>query len=297
MNLPTLSAATHYTARFRSVLAYIDTHLDGDVSVAALSSVASSSKFHFHRQFTALFGIGVYKYVQLRRLRRAADQLAFRTELTVLTIALSNGYDGPEAFARAFKKTTGQSPTQFRQQPCWDSWPDHFAAITRIRSEHMSPTFQLDDVTIIATHDIMIATFEHRGDPRRIGESVRRFIAWRKANQLAPRVSATFNILWDNPDQVPADEYRFDLGAAVTSPVAPNSDGIITKIIPGGRCATLRHVGSDDTLFQAVNFMYQTWLPQSGAQLRDFPLYLQRVAFAPEVAPDAAVTDIFLPIT
>ena len=122
MNLPTLSAAAHYTARFRNVLAYIDAHLDGDVSVAALSSVASSSKFHFHRQFTALFGIGVYKYVQLRRLKRAADQLAFRMELTVLSIALGNGYDGPEAFARAFKKTTGESPSPLRQQPCWDRW-------------------------------------------------------------------------------------------------------------------------------------------------------------------------------
>ncbi len=161
----------------------------------------------------------------------------------------------------------------------------------------MSPTFQLNDVTMITTQDIMIATLEHRGDPRRIGESVRKFIAWRKAHLLPPRISATFNLLWDNPDQVAPDDYRFDLGAAVTSPVAPNSDGIITKIFPGGRCATVRHVGSDDTLFQAVNFMYQTWLPQSGAELRDFPLYLQRVAFAPEVAPDAAVTDIFLPIT
>ena len=90
----------------------------------------------------------------------------------------------------------------------------------------MSPTFQLNDVTVITTHDIMIATLEHRSDPRRIGESVRKFIAWRKAHQLPPRVSATFNLLWDNPDQVPADEYRFDLGAAVTSPVAPNSDGM-----------------------------------------------------------------------
>ena len=101
---------------------------------------------------------------------------------------------------------------------------------------------------------------------------------------------------WKTVLQYDAEEAGFTVGHLLTG-LTSGAGGIITKIIPGGRCATLRHVGSDDTLFQAVNFMYQTWLPQSGAQLRDFPLYLQRVAFAPEVAPDAAVTDIFLPIT
>ena len=160
----------------------------------------------------------------------------------------------------------------------------------------MAPIFKLDDVTIINTTDVMIATFEHRGDPRRIGESVRTFIAWRKAHQLPPRVSATYNLLWDNPDEVPPDQYRFDLGAAVTAAVAPNSDGIVTKTIPGGRCAKLRHVGTDDTLFQAVEFMYRTWLPQSGATPREFPLYLQRVTFGPDASDSAAITDIFIPI-
>lgn len=296
MSPSTATSSTHYTARFRNVLTYIDAHLDGDLSVAALSAVAASSKFHFHRQFSALFGIGVYKYVQLRRLRRAADQLAFRSELSVLTIALDNGYDGPEAFARAFKKTTGQSPSQFRQQPCWDSWQASFEIMTHIRSEHMSPTCQLKDITVITTTDIMIAALEHRGEPRRIGDSVRTFIAWRKAHQLPPRVSATFNLLWDNPDEVPASDFRLDLGAAILAPVTPNTDGIVTKIIPGGRCATLRHVGTDDTLFQAVAFIYRTWLPQSGAVLRDFPLYLQRVVFPPEVPDTDAITDIFVPI-
>ncbi len=58
----------------------------------------------------------------------------------------------------------------------------------------------------------MVATVEHRGDLRRIGESARKFIAWRKAHQLPPRVSTTFNILWDNPDHVADDEYCVDLG-------------------------------------------------------------------------------------
>lgn len=45
--------------------------------VERLSHVAAFSTYHFHRQFSALFGIGVVKCVQLRRLKRASYQLAF----------------------------------------------------------------------------------------------------------------------------------------------------------------------------------------------------------------------------
>ena len=49
----------HYHARLQRTLAYIDAHLDEELSVDTLSGVAAFSRFHFHRQFTALFGIGV----------------------------------------------------------------------------------------------------------------------------------------------------------------------------------------------------------------------------------------------
>ena len=64
-----------YAKRFEAVLAYIDSHLEGDLSVTALSRVAHFSAFHFHRQFTAYIGVPVSRYVQLMRLRRAAHHL------------------------------------------------------------------------------------------------------------------------------------------------------------------------------------------------------------------------------
>ena len=97
-------------ARFRRVLNYVDAHLEDDLSVERLSGVAAYSKHHFHRQFSALFGVGVHELVQLVRFKRAAYDLAFR-ERAVIDVALDARYESPEAFARAFKKTTGQTST------------------------------------------------------------------------------------------------------------------------------------------------------------------------------------------
>jgi len=46
----------------------------------------------------------------------------------------------------------------------------------------------------------------------------------------------------------------------------------------------------------ALTYLYADWLPRSGEVPRDFPFYLQRVAFFPDVPRDQAVTDIFLPL-
>ncbi|RDS85796.1 hypothetical protein DWU99_00530 [Dyella psychrodurans] len=141
-----------------------------------------------------------------------------------------------------------------------------------------------------------IAVLEHRGDPNHLGDSIRTFIAWRKQNHLHPSRYATFNILYDDPEEVAAGEYRFDLCVAVDRDIEPNAFGIVGKIIPAGRCAVLRHIGSDDTLRQSISYLYAKWLPQSGEEPRNFPLYLQRVRFFPDVAEHEAVTDIFLPL-
>ena len=284
-----------HDARLRRVLRHIDLHLEDELSLDVLSGVAAFSKYHFHRQFAALLGIGVYQYVQLARLKRASYRLAFRQD-TILQIALDSGYDGPEAFARAFRQRIGQTPSEFRKQPQWTSWHEVYQPINRMRMSRMPMDLQNEQVRIIEVPDIRVAVLEHRGDPALIGDLVRRLIAWRRANGLAPKVSATFTILYDDPDTTPPADFRLDVCAATERDISPNDAGIVAKTIPGGRCARLRHIGSDDTLAAAAHHLYAVWLPESGENLRDFPLYCQRVTFFPDVPEHEAVTDLFLPL-
>jgi AraC family transcriptional regulator len=292
----TVSAVDIYRARFRKVLEYIDAHLDDDLTVDRLSSVAAFSKYHFHRQFSEFFVVSVYKYVQLNRLKRAAYQLVFRDRTSIIDIALASGYENPESFSRAFKKSIGQTPSEFRKQPQWHPWHSIYQPLSDLRIKHMKPENQPAQVQLIIFKETKVAALEHRGNPNLIGNSVRKFIEWRKQNNLPPKVSATFNILYDNPSETLRDDYRLDICAATECEVADNPFGVVEKNIPGGRCAVLRHVGSNDNIGESMTYLYSKWLPLSGEDLRDFPLYLQRVRFFPDVPEHEAITDIFLPL-
>ena len=145
-------------------------------------------------------------------------------------------------------------------------------------------------VDIVKFAPTRVACYEHRGPRWQLGQSIRKFVEWRQQNQLPRRVSATFNVFYDATDTC------IDLCAATEKDIDTNAFGVVAKTIPGGRCAVLRHIGSDNTLGQSVAYLCGEWLEQSGEQLRDFPLFCERVDFFPDVPEDEAVTDIYLPL-
>ncbi len=67
-------------------------------------------------------------------------------------------------------------------------------------------------------------------------------------------------------------------------------------LIPGGACAVLRVVGDSDNLEAAALFLYRDWLPASGQEARDFPMFCQRLTFYPDVPEHEALTDLYLPL-
>jgi AraC family transcriptional regulator len=290
----TTSAA--YRARFRRVLDVLDRELERGATLERLAAVAAFSKYHFHRQFAGLYGVGVYEYLKLGRLKRASYRLAFHRPGSVLDVALAAGYDGADAFARAFKQVLGQTPSEFRAAPRWEPWQAAFAPLTRLRSTHMPPAYAPADVRIVDFPATRVAVLEHRGDPLELGATIRRFIEWRRANRLPPARSATFNLLYTDDEQVAPEEFRLGLCAATERDVPPNEHGVVAGTLPAGRCAVLRHVGGDATLRAAVTYLYGEWLPESGEELRDFPPFFQRVTFYPDVPEHEAITDVFLPL-
>jgi len=151
-----------------------------------------------------------------------------------------------------------------------------------------------DQVRIVEFKETKVAAFEHRGDPKSIDASIRKFIEWRQQNRLPPKLSVTFNIAYDDPDETAPHAFRFDLCAATDQDMTGHPF-MVNKLIPGGRCAVARHLGSRAHNAAAV-YLYEVWLPNSGEALRDFPIFFHYVNVGPHVQEQEMITDVYLPL-
>lgn len=160
----------------------------------------------------------------------------------------------------------------------------------------MHKSFTAADVTIRDVPTTPVAILEHRGDPALLGATIQRFIAWRKAAGLHPRTHPTFNVWRSERRPASPADYSVDLCVGADRSVEAHGERIKAGEIPGGRCAVLRVVGHTHDLEPAALYLYRDWLPASGEEARDFPIYCQRLRFFPEVPEHEAVAELFLPL-
>lgn len=291
------AALQNYHERMQRVLDYIDGHLDGDLDLETVSRIAAFSKFHFHRQFTATFELSVHRYVQLARMKHASQRLASDDAQSVTGIAMDAGYDAPDAFARAFRRRLGQSPSSFRKSPDWEPWLVAFGPLDNARSKIVQIIFDNADVTIRDVPPTPVAIMEHRGDRAMLGDTIQRFRDWGKAAGLSPTTSATFMVFRSERQPANPADYSMDLCAGTDQPIDPNDGQMKAGVIPGGRCAVLRYPGNTNNLEPAALYLYRDWLPASGEEARDFPIYCQRrLSLIPEVPAHEVVVELFLPL-
>lgn len=283
-----------YLKRMRKVCDYIYEHLSEPLPLDRLCSEAHFSKYHFHRQFTNLMGVSVYRFIQQARLKRAAYQLVFHTDVKIIEVALQAGFETPESFTRCFKKQFKTTPSNFRKHPEWCSWHQHFQFIPTLETVKMHSDINPEIINFPQTH---LAAYEHRGDPNRLNDSIAIFIDWRKETGLSPvQTSRTFGLAYDDPTAIESKDFRFDICCSVPGSIPENSQGLISKILPGGRCAKIRHLGAHEKMTPKIYALYGEWLPKSGEELRDFPCFFEYRNFFPEVAEHELITDIYLPL-
>lgn len=151
------------------------------------------------------------------------------------------------------------------------------------------------DVQIVDFPETKVAALEHKGPPETEHESIKKFIVWRLENQLQPDKHKSYGIHYNDPQSVPPEEYRVDLCVSVERDVEPNTYGVVNKVIPAGRCAVARHIGSRENV-SAAYYLYQKWFLQSGEKLRDFPIFFHYVNVGPDLKEHEMITDVYLPL-
>jgi AraC family transcriptional regulator len=99
--------------RLRRALELLDATPGEALPLAALAAEVGLSTWHFARAFCAATGLPPHRFQTRRRIARAEALLA-GTDRGVTEIALEVGYLSGQAFARAFLRETGTTPSAFR---------------------------------------------------------------------------------------------------------------------------------------------------------------------------------------
>lgn len=95
-------------------LSFLEEHyMDPDLNNTILASQARISEVYFRRMFKDRYGATPGQYLSEIRLSKA-KQLLTSGGLTVTEIAEKSGYASVYHFCRAFKTSTGQTPTEYK---------------------------------------------------------------------------------------------------------------------------------------------------------------------------------------
>ena len=99
--------------RLRRAVDYIEAHLDGTVTLAALAKAVGLTAMHFAAQFRAATGIRPHEYLLRRRIARA-QELLHAPNARLVEVALDVGFQTQAHFTTVFKRFTGTTPHQWR---------------------------------------------------------------------------------------------------------------------------------------------------------------------------------------
>lgn len=92
---------------------WVEKNIEEDPNLQEMARHVGYSEFYCSSKFHEYVGISFKEYVFRRKLSLAAETL-INTDAHIMEIAVKYGFSSNEAFSRAFKKTYGYSPNQFR---------------------------------------------------------------------------------------------------------------------------------------------------------------------------------------
>jgi AraC family transcriptional regulator len=278
------SRRTDYTERLSRVIHYIYDHLDEEIDLNKLAEVAHLSPYHWHRVYHALNGETIAATVKRLRLHRAAGFLA-QTAMPIEEVAGKSGYDNLQSFTRVFKSVYGMPPAQYRKNG------SHVRFQPPLRGKEPG----MYDVTIKTVPAMQAVTIAHVGPYMQISKAFDLLYGWLAARQRMVPGNRVLGIYYDDPDSVAEDQLRSRACVVLAQPVGVEPPVEVADI-PAGTYAVLRHKGPYADMKAAYQWLYGTWLVQSGREAGNAPVFEEYLNNPRVVQPTDLLTDIYLPL-
>jgi AraC family transcriptional regulator len=280
----TLRSDQNYRERVARVVAAIVADPMAEHRLENLARLAHFSPYHFHRVYSSIAGETVAATIRRVRLT-LASRLLEGVRQSITRVALSVGYDSPQAFTRAFSQFAGQSPRAFQEQMHDLIFDAEGPSIGDVENIEPSTSVRVVDRPAQRAYAI-----RHCGPLSTIPHTHRRLRRHPNAGGASEWLGASFG------DPEDTAEFRYYAAAVPREPWLSADVDIEMLDIPGGRYALHRLAGSYTRINAAMNALYSRWLPGSGYEPDDRPT-LEHYLNSPREATQLELrTDLLIPI-
>jgi AraC family transcriptional regulator len=151
-------------------------------------------------------------------------------------------------------------------------------------------------VTIQDLEPSRAAGILHRGPYPDIGKAFQQLSALLGPRNLFSQVRGMVAVYHDTPGCKPEAEQRSHAAVIIGDDFPAGVEGLEYFDLVGGKHAVLEHKGPYATLGDAYQWLYGTWLPQSGETPRDAPPVEVYVNDPRNTPADELRTDIRVPL-
>ena len=153
----------------------------------------------------------------------------------------------------------------------------------------------MHDLSIKTVSSLQAIAVEQLGSYMQIGKAFDTLYGWLGARNLLGADMRSIGLYFDDPTAVPEAELR--ARACVVIAALPKLEAPLQRTeIAGGNYAVLRHKGPYADMKAAYQWLFGEWLPQSGQEAADAPVFEEYLNSPRDTAPADLRSDIYLPL-
>ncbi len=115
LNMDTVTRTLPINPIIEMATKYICEHFSDELSLDSIAECCHVNKYHLSRLFKEIMGINLNSYINSIRIHHALDMLS-NTDMTILEISQSCGYNSVKHFCEVFKKQQGITAREFRKK-------------------------------------------------------------------------------------------------------------------------------------------------------------------------------------
>ena len=280
------STREEYLKRVNVVVDYINNHLDEELDLQKLAEMSNLSTYHFHRIMKAFLGETLGAYIIRVRLETAVRLLRY-TDLPVEQIAYSVGYEMPSSLSKSFKQFYDITPLEYRNNK-------NFVIMKPVQ---LNPDLNLKSPKVIDIETKKAIYIRLTGAYSELDfcGAWGKLWAYVKENKLFSAGIEHISIYHDDPKVTNSEKLRTDVCLVLPKPAEPKGE-IGMKEIAGGKYAVFSYQGPYTNLGIVYDTIFAQWLPDSGYELRNAPLYEKYINDPSRTEEAKLKTEIYIPL-